>query len=107
MANREGRDFLSAGFELARLSSVSRTRPRTWQLQDAKNRFSEVVEEACRSGPQMITRRGTETAVVISAQDWHRLARRRPLVEVLRRAPRVAGGLDVTRSRDTGRDLDL
>jgi len=81
---------------------------RSWQLQDAKNRFSEVVDEAVRSGPQTITRRGVKTAVVVSAADWAKLARRRsPLIEVLRRAPRLPGGLDVTRSTDTGRDIEL
>jgi prevent-host-death family protein len=83
-------------------------RPKTWQLQDAKNRFSEVVDEARRSGPQFITRRGAAAAVVISSDDWAKLSRRRSsLIEVLRRAPKVAGGLDVKRSTDTGRDVEL
>jgi len=81
---------------------------RSWQLQDAKNRFSEVVDEATRSGPQMITRRGVEVAVVVSAADWAKLSRRRgAVIEVLRRAPRLPGGLDVARSTDTGRDIEL
>lgn len=84
------------------------SRARKWPLQDAKNRFSEVVEEALRNGPQTITRRGTETVVVVSVKEWARLARpRRPLIDVLRGAPRMSGGLDVTRSADTGRDVDL
>jgi antitoxin Phd len=83
-------------------------RAKSWQLQDAKNRFSEVVEKARRTGPQFITRRGADAAVVVSAEDWARLTRRRsPLIEVLRRAPKISGGLDVKRSRDTGRDVDL
>jgi prevent-host-death family protein len=87
---------------------MTNKRVRAWQLQDAKNRLSEVVDEAIRNGPQMITRRGTEAAYVVSAKDWARLARRpRPLIETLRRAPRIPGGLDVTRSTDTGRDIDL
>jgi prevent-host-death family protein len=87
---------------------MSKIRTRSWQLQDAKNRFSEVVDEAARSGPQVITRRGVEAAVLVSAADWAKLARRRsPLIEILRRAPRVHGGLDVTRSRDTGREVEL
>jgi antitoxin Phd len=87
---------------------MSKAPSRTWQLQDAKNRFSEVVDEAARSGPQVITRRGVDAAVVVSAADWAKLARRRtPLVELLRRAPKVHGGLDVTRARDTGRDVEL
>lgn len=93
---------------LARLSSVKAIRPRSWQVQDAKNRFSEVVDEAIRSGPQVITRRGVEAAVVVSAADWARLSRRRsPLIELLRRAPRTPGGLDVSRVRDTGREVEL
>lgn len=87
---------------------MSRAQPRSWQLQDAKNRFSEVVEEATRNGPQFITRRGVEAAVVVSAADWTRLARKRqPLIDILRRAPRVPEGLDVARSRDTGRKVEL
>jgi prevent-host-death family protein len=83
-------------------------RSKSWQLQDAKNRFSEVVDEARRSGPQIITRRGADAAVVISFEEWVRLSRQRtPLVEILRRAPRVRGGLDVERSTDTGRDVEL
>jgi prevent-host-death family protein len=87
---------------------MSKIQPRSWQLQDAKNRFSEVVDEAVRNGPQVITRRGVEAAVVVSAADWAKLARQRtPLIEILRRAPRIPGGLDVTRSRDTGRKVEL
>ncbi len=87
---------------------MRKAQARSWQLQDAKNRFSEVVDEATRSGPQIITRRGVDAAVVVSAADWARLARRKsPLIEFLRRAPRLPGGLDVTRARDTGRDVEL
>ena len=87
---------------------MPKVKPRSWQLQDAKNRLSEVVDEAIRSGPQIITRRGVETAVVVSAAEWQRLTRRRaPLIEILRRAPKIPGGLDVARSRDTGRDVAL
>lgn len=87
---------------------MAKTQTRSWQLQDAKNRLSEVVDEASRSGPQVITRRGVEAAVVVSTADWARLTRRRsPLIEILRRAPRVQGGLDVARARDTGREVEL
>ena len=89
--------------DLARLSGVTKTKPRSWQLQDAKNQLSAVVDEAVRSGPQVITRRGVDAVVVVSIAEWMRLAqRRKPLVELLRRAPRVAGGLDVTRSSIRG-----
>jgi prevent-host-death family protein len=38
-----------------------------WQLKDAKNRFSEIVNKALRDGPQVVTRRGKKTVVIISA----------------------------------------
>ncbi|MCX7327384.1 MAG: type II toxin-antitoxin system Phd/YefM family antitoxin, partial [Hyphomicrobiales bacterium] len=44
-----------------------------WQLQDAKNRFSEVVSKAMREGPQTVTLRGDRAAVVVSAEDYDRL----------------------------------
>ncbi len=46
---------------------------RSWQLQDAKNRFSEVVEEALHDGPQVITRHGVETAVVMSFAEYRKM----------------------------------
>ena len=45
----------------------------TWQLQEAKARFSELVETARIAGPQVITRRGVETAVLVPAEEWNRL----------------------------------
>ena len=44
-----------------------------WQLQEAKARFSELIDDTLRKGPQVVTRRGVETAVVISMDEWHRL----------------------------------
>jgi len=41
-----------------------------WQLQEAKNKFSEVIELALKQGPQLITRRGQKTAVVISYREY-------------------------------------
>ena len=40
-----------------------------WALQDAKNRFSEVVENAMSKGPQLITRRGQDAVVVVSVSE--------------------------------------
>lgn len=45
----------------------------SWQLQEAKARLSEVVEASLREGPQWITRRGKETAVLVSAEEWRRV----------------------------------
>lgn len=69
-----------------------------WQLQDAKNRFSEVVEKAVQGGPQIVTRRGVETAVVISMEEYKRLTRpRTDLVEFFRRFPLAGIALDLER----------
>jgi prevent-host-death family protein len=48
-----------------------------WSLQDAKNRFSEVVQRARRDGPQTVTLRGERAAVVLSAADYDKLAANR------------------------------
>jgi prevent-host-death family protein len=50
----------------------------SWQLQDAKNRFSEVVSKARSEGPQTVTLRGARAAVVLSAEDYDRLTASRP-----------------------------
>ncbi|WP_374434344.1 type II toxin-antitoxin system Phd/YefM family antitoxin [Tabrizicola sp.] len=44
-----------------------------WTLQDAKNRFSEVVDAALGGRPQEVTRRGKPAVVVVSAADYARL----------------------------------
>ena len=46
-----------------------------WTLQDAKNRFSAVVDAAACGGPQKVTRRGKWVSVVLSAEDYERLQR--------------------------------
>jgi antitoxin Phd len=78
---------------------------RTWQLQEAKNRLSEVVEQALRDGPQVITRRGKETAVVLSYADYRRMqAGRKLLSEFFRDSPLVGADLDLSRDRSPLRE---
>lgn len=45
----------------------------TWPVQDAKARFSEFVDKCLTEGPQMVTRRGAEAAVLVPADEWRRL----------------------------------
>ena len=45
----------------------------TWQLQEAKQRFSEVVRDALEKGPQMVTRHGRDAVVVVAADEFSRL----------------------------------
>ncbi|TLY65017.1 MAG: type II toxin-antitoxin system Phd/YefM family antitoxin [Gammaproteobacteria bacterium] len=46
---------------------------RNWPVQDAKARFSELLEACVREGPQIVTRRGEETAVLVPIAEWRRL----------------------------------
>lgn len=81
---------------------------RSWQLQEAKNRLSHVVDEAVKHGPQVITRRGVETAVVIGVEEYRKLTKRKgTLLDFFQNSPLRGVELDLTRSKDTGRDIDL
>jgi prevent-host-death family protein len=83
-----------------------------WALQDAKNKLSEVVEAAARGEPQIVTKRGVETAVVISYEEYQRIraARERPvppLADYLLEIPTSPEPVDEIEriglnSRDTG-----
>ena len=44
-----------------------------WQLQDAKSRFSELIDDTLEKGPQVVTRRGVDTAVVVSIDEWKKM----------------------------------
>ena len=46
---------------------------KTWPVQDAKARFSELLETCLREGPQLVTRRGAEAAVLVPFEEWQRL----------------------------------
>ena len=46
----------------------------TWPVQDAKARFSELLDACVNEGPQLVTRRGAETAVLVPITEWKRLS---------------------------------
>jgi prevent-host-death family protein len=59
-----------------------------WQLQDAKAKFSKVVDDAVAKGPQIVTKRGVETAVVISFEEWQQSQKKdRPTLKEILLAP--------------------
>lgn len=79
-----------------------------WQLQEAKNRLSELVRKARDEGPQVITLHGRDAAVVVSARDYARQAKpKESLAAFVRRSPLAGVPLDIGRSRDTGRPVKL
>ena len=60
----------------------------SWQVQDAKARFSEFLDATIKQGPQVVTRRGVETAVLVPIAEWNRLQNAaRPSLKDLLLAP--------------------
>jgi prevent-host-death family protein len=81
---------------------------REWQLQEAKNRFSQVVESALHDGPQTITLRGKPAAVVVSFEDFKRLSRPgTTLSQFFRQSPLHDLELDLRRSEELSREVEL
>ncbi len=72
---------------------------RSWQLQEAKSKFSEVIDKALSEGPQVITRRGIESAVVLSFTDYRQLLLgRKKLSQFFQESP--LAGVDIDLQRD-------
>jgi prevent-host-death family protein len=69
-----------------------------WQLHEAKSKFSEVVEAALKYGPQVITKRGADTAVVLSYMEYRQLTLSNGKVsDFFRESPLSGADLDLTR----------
>ncbi len=80
----------------------------TWTVAEAKAKFSEVVESARMKGPQTVTKNGRTAVVVVSAEEWERKTRRKgSLVEFFADSPLRGSGIDLTRSKDAPREVDL
>jgi prevent-host-death family protein len=78
-----------------------------WQLQQAKQHFSELVARARSEGPQRVTKHGRDAVVVVAAEEYDRLAGEEPdLLAFIRSAPDF-DLLDLERAGDRGRELDL
>jgi prevent-host-death family protein len=84
------------------------TKTKKWQLQEAKNRFSELVRKASEEGPQTVTRHGKDSVVVLSAEDYRKLEKpKTSLAEFFRSSPLSGMDLDTKRDRTAARDIDL
>lgn len=80
----------------------------SWQLQQAKQRLSEVIRLAKKKGPQMITQHGEERAWIISAEDYHRLVNpKESIVSFFQRSPHRDVDLKIERRKDLPRNADL
>lgn len=79
----------------------------SWQLQEAKQRFSQIVQRALDEGPQIVTRRGEEVVVILSATEYERLRGPVPdFKEFLLTLPAL-DGLDIRRTDDKARLVEL
>lgn len=79
-----------------------------WQLQEAKGNFSQLIKRAAGGDAQMVTVHGKPTAVVVSADEYTRLTRRRSKLSSALLQPELAAeDLDFSRSRDSGRITEL
>ena len=79
-----------------------------WALQDAKNRFSAVVDRACQVEPQIVTRRGTPVAVLVSYETYKTSEpKKRTFVEALLGGPKIEGGLAIPRDKLSLRQTEL
>ena len=77
-----------------------------WQIQEAKARFSEMVDRTLREGPQTVTRHGKPVAVLVRAEEYQRMrAGGKTFKALLASAP--LEGVDIRRSRDTARIVDF
>ena len=80
-----------------------------WQLQEAKNKFSEVIDKAIDEGAQVITRRGVEVAIVLSYAEYRQMiASKKKISEFFRESPLVEEDLNLTRDKsDVREDIAL
>ncbi len=79
-----------------------------WHLQDAKNRFSEVVRKASEEGPQFVSKHGKESVVVLSIEDYRRLDRSsNSLIDFFQTSPLASVELDTKRDKSLSRDISL
>src|SRR5690348_17812478 len=83
----------------------------TWQLQAAKARFSELFRKARAEGPQWVTRQGKDAVVIVAAEEFQKLKARskqpESLVEFFAKSPLAGANLDLDRTPDYGREIDL
>ena len=80
----------------------------TWKLQDAKAKFSQIVEDALKIGPQFVTRRGRDAVVVVSVEEYERLVSQKPsFKEFLLHCPKLDDGFEFERQKDYPRSIEF
>lgn len=81
---------------------------KTWQLQEAKNKFSELVRKATEEGPQVVTKHGRESVVVISSEEYRKLEQPETLlIDFFRQSPLYDLQIDLERDKSLSRNIQL
>jgi antitoxin Phd len=76
-----------------------------WQIQDAKNKLSEVITRALTQGPQVITKHGEKTVVVVSYTEYEKLRKSQSkLSDFFRQSPLAGSDLDLSRDKSLPRE---
>jgi len=79
-----------------------------WQLQEAKNKFSKVVEKAKHDGPQIVTKHGKESVVILSIEEYQKITK--PginLLEFMHNSPLAEASLEFDRDKSYSREIKL
>jgi prevent-host-death family protein len=80
----------------------------TWQLQEAKNKFSELVEKAQHEGPQFVTKHGKESVVVLSVEEYKKILKPKTnLFQFIQTSPLSKTFINVDRDKSLCRDIEL
>lgn len=81
---------------------------RSWQLQEAKNKFSNLVERAQKEGPQIVTKHGKETVIILSVEDYKKITKPKlNLFEFIQNSPFAGIELDVFRDKSFARNVEI
>ena len=79
-----------------------------WQLQEAKNKFSNLVDKAQDQGPQFVTKHGKESIVILSIEDYQKITKpKSTLVNFLQSSPLAGISLDIQRDKGPSRNTAL
>ena len=80
----------------------------TWQLQEAKNKFSELVEKAKSEGPQFVTKHGKESVVVLSVEEYRNIIKPQSnLLQFIQASPLSKTSINFDRDKSLTRDIEL
>ena len=80
----------------------------TWQLQEAKSKFSQLVDKAMHDEPQFVTKHGNNAVVVLSFEEYKKMIKpKQDLVSFFRSSPLSDIELEISRNKDCPQDIDL